>query len=161
MVKGVSMRLGALRRVSENVPENVLARKVDINTSKEFAQDSQDVCSNINVIYVSQDNMKPQFSKLDSSWSPGGVQIYGIPGTQSAHYFQALSPYTLKMALTAAQRESNPTYFSFKNGSISNPSPAPQSTVSAPVHDASTPPGKHHPSQTKSQSISMLEHGLK
>ena len=90
--------------------------------------------------------MKSQFSKLDSSWSPEGVEISSLPGTRSAHYFQALTPYTIKMALTAAQRETNPTYFSFKTGIISNPSPAPHhATASAPVHAASTqPPVQEH-----------------
>ena len=85
--------------LKKRVTEKVLAGNVDINSSEEFSQVVQEVCSSINVLFVSEKEIKSQIPKLDKMWHPKGIEIERIPNIGDAHVFGSIKPYEFRCSM--------------------------------------------------------------
>ena len=125
--------------VKRRVSEKVRAQCLDISSSNEFAKLATEICPNINVLCIEEEQVDIQKPRLDAIWNPNGQEIKTLPGTRTAHYFEAVEPYVIRYASHSAVDVSEMATFSFKTGNRDQTTPLNSESITSP-QTATIPP---------------------
>ncbi|GBM22334.1 hypothetical protein AVEN_121148-1 [Araneus ventricosus] len=98
--------------IQRHVREVSRARKADRRTSLKFANDLKKVCTGINILYESEEQIEAVKAKLDEMWLTNAQEIKGMPG-RKAHCFLSYASNVFYSLESNCERG---TLFNFRSG---------------------------------------------